>query len=286
MTSETIPMLDLRAQYATIKNEIQVAINRVLDRQQFILGEEVEALENSLAAYSHCKFAYGVSSGTDALLASLMAINIKAGDEVITTPYSFFATAGSIARLGGKPVFVDIDPGTFNIQSYQIEKAVTSRTKAIIPVHLAGQMVDMDPIMDVAKRYGLYVIEDACQAIGADYKGTRAGSIGHLGCFSFFPSKNLGGYGDSGLVTTNDPNLADKLYLLRNHGQKPKYHNQLVGGNFRMDTLQAAILLVKFNHLEAWTESRRVHASKYRELFTLNGIAIQSDRFGKSQELY
>ncbi|HEX9091509.1 MAG TPA: DegT/DnrJ/EryC1/StrS family aminotransferase, partial [Anaerolineales bacterium] len=227
-----------------------------------------------------CQYAFGVSSGTDALLLSLMAIGILPGDEVITTPYSFFATAGSIVRLGAKPVFVDIDPGTLNIKVGQLERVVSTRTKAILPVHLAGQVAEMDPIMDVANRYGLSVIEDACQAIGGDYQGKRAGSIGKLGCFSFFPSKNLGGYGDGGLVTTNDSDLADKVALLRNHGQRPKYHNLLVGGNFRMDALQAAILNVKFNHLEEWTEARRKHAAKYRELCQQSGISIALDEFG------
>jgi dTDP-4-amino-4,6-dideoxygalactose transaminase len=280
MISKLIPLLDLKAQYAAIRSEILAAIDRVLESQQFILGPEVESIEKVLSDYCQCKYAFGVSSGTDALLVSLMAIGIQPGDEVITTPYSFFATAGSIVRLGAKPVFVDIDPVSFNIQAEQIERAVTKRTKAIIPVHFAGQSVDMDPILDVAKRYSLYVIEDACQAIGADYKGKRTGSLGNLGCFSFFPSKNLGGYGDSGLVTTNDADLADKVYLLRNHGQRPKYHNTLVGGNFRMDSIQAAVLGVKFNHLENWTEARRKHSAKYRELFNQAGISISLEEFG------
>jgi dTDP-4-amino-4,6-dideoxygalactose transaminase len=230
-----------------------------------------------MAEYWQSKYAFGVSSGTDALLVSLMAIDIKPGDEVITTPYSFFATAGSIARLGARPVFVDIDPDSFNIQVEHIESVITSRTKAIIPVHMTGQSSDMDPILDIAKRYGLYVIEDACQAIGADYKGMRTGSMGHLGCFSFFPSKNLGGYGDCGLVTTNNADLANKVSLLRNHGQRPKYHNLLVGGNFRMDALQAAVLGVKFKYLENWTESRRKHAASYRSFFNSTGISITLD---------
>jgi dTDP-4-amino-4,6-dideoxygalactose transaminase len=278
MNSKPIPILDLKAQYSTIKSEIQAAIEHVLENQQFILGAEVESLERVLADYCQCKYAFGVSSGTDALLVSLMAIGIKPGDEVITTPYSFFATAGSIVRLGAKPVFVDIEKSTFNIQAEQIEHVVSFRTKAIIPVHLAGQSVDMDPIIEVAKRYGLFIVEDACQAIGADYKGKTTGSLGHLGCFSFFPSKNLGGYGDSGLVTTNDVELANKVALLRNHGQRPKYHNLVVGGNFRMDALQAAILNVKFNYLENWTEARRIHAATYRELFNKSGISISLDQ--------
>ena len=281
MTEKQIPILDLKAQYATIRGEIHEAIERVLSSQQFILGQEVQTLERLLADYCQCKYAFGVSSGTDALLVSLMAIGIKSGDEVITSPYSFFATAGSIVRLGAKPVFVDIDPATLNIQAAQIEQALTSQTKAILPIHLAGQTAEMDPIMEIAKKNGLYVIEDACQAIGADYRGERAGSMGHLGCFSFFPSKNLGGYGDSGLVTTNDGELAEKVSLLRNHGQRPKYHNLIVGGNFRMDALQAAILAVKFRHLETWTESRRNHAATYRDLFTQAGISVSLEEFGE-----
>jgi dTDP-4-amino-4,6-dideoxygalactose transaminase len=274
MNVKPIPIIDLKAQYSTIKGEIQAAIERVLDSQQFILGTEVEALEKELAEYCQCKYALGVSSGTDALILSLMAIGIKPGDEVITTPYSFFATSGSIVRLGAKPIYVDIDPATYNIQAELIEQKVNGHTKAILPVHLAGQVANMAPIMKIANQHGLYVIEDACQAIGAEYYGKMAGSIGHLGCFSFFPTKNLGGYGDSGMVTCNDADLADKVRLLRNHGQRPKYHNHVVGGNFRMDAIQAAVLRVKFNHLENWTETRRKHADSYRLLFTKNGISI------------
>ncbi len=277
MSTIPIPILDLKAQYASIKDEIQAAIQRVLDSQQFILGAEVEALEKELAKYCQCNYAIGVSSGTDAILLALMAVGIRPGDEVITTPYSFFASSGAIVRMGAIPVYVDIEPATLNIQAMHIESKVTPRTKAILPVHFAGQICDMDPIMEIANHYGLKVIEDACQAIGADYKGKRAGSIGHMGCFSFFPSKNLGGYGDSGLVTCNDSEIAEKAVLLRNHGQRPKYHSHLVGGNFRMDAIQAAVLRVKFNHLENWTESRRKHASIYRRLFTTKGISIPLD---------
>lgn len=280
MTLNPIPILDLKAQYSTIRDEIQAAIQQVLDSQQFILGAEVEALEKLLAEYCQCNYAFGVSSGTDALLLSLMAIGIRPGDEVITSPYSFFATSGSIVRLGAKPVYVDIDPSTYNIQAEMIEQKINGRTKAILPVHFAGQVVNMGPILEIADQYGLFVIEDACQAIGADYMGKRAGSMGHLGCFSFFPSKNLGGYGDSGMVTCNDPVLADKVSLLRNHGQKPKYHNRLVGGNFRMDALQAAVLRVKFKHLENWTETRRKHASTYRQLFSKHGVSIPMSDYG------
>ncbi|MFZ2096704.1 MAG: DegT/DnrJ/EryC1/StrS family aminotransferase, partial [Anaerolineales bacterium] len=210
----------------------------------------------------------------------LMAIGIMPGDEVITTPYSFFSTSGSIVRAGGIPVYVDIDPSTYNIQPGQIEAKVTSRTKAILPVHLAGQMANMEPILEIAKRYGLYVIEDACQAIGADYNGKKAGSLGHLGCFSFYPSKNLGGYGDSGLVSCNDAELAEKVFMLRNHGQKTKYNNHLIGGNFRMDAIQAAILRVKLTHLETWTEARRKNAVRYNRLFIKNAISISHDDIG------
>jgi dTDP-4-amino-4,6-dideoxygalactose transaminase len=280
MISKPIPMLDLKQQYATIKEEIHAAIDQLLDSQQFILGPEVEALEKELADYCQCKYAYGVSSGTDALLLALMAVGVKPGDEVITTPYSFFATSGSIVRLGGIPLYVDIEPETFNINVDQIESKITKNTKAILPVHLAGQVAAMDPIIELAQRYGLYVIEDACQAIGADYKGKRAGSIGDIGCFSFFPSKNLGGYGDSGLITSNDPELAEKCSLLRNHGMRPKYHNRLIGGNFRMDAIQAAVLRVKFRYLEQWTETRRLHAALYQKLFTQHEIVVSLDEYG------
>ena len=274
MTSEiTVPILDLKAQYATVRAEVQSAIERVMESQHFILGPEVEALEKEIAAYSQCQFGLGVSSGTDALLVSLMALDIKPGDEVITSPYSFFATAGAIVRLGARPVFVDIDLDTLNMDASRVEAAVTSRTRAILPVHLAGQMADMDAIMEIAKRHNLYVIEDACQALGAEYHGHRAGSIGHLGCFSFFPSKNLGGAGDSGMVVCNDPSLADRVSLLRNHGHRPKYYNQAVGGNFRMDALQAAILHAKFKYLEGWTAGRRKNAALYRCLFIEAGLA-------------
>ena len=278
-TSETtsteilsVPLLDLRAQYDSIREEIEAAIRGVLESQHFILGPEVEALEEEIAVYSQCEYGIGVSSGTDALLISLMAIDLKPGDEVITTPYTFFATAGAIARLGARPVFVDIDPISYNIDPGRIEAAITERTKAIIPVHLYGQMADMDPIVDIAKQHGLYVIEDAAQAIGAEHKDRRAGSIGSLGCFSFFPSKNLGAFGDGGMVTTNDPELADKVRLLRNHGYRPKYYNKVVGGNFRLDALQAAILRVKLKHLDDWTDARQANAQRYAELFKQYGL--------------
>ncbi|MCG2787493.1 MAG: DegT/DnrJ/EryC1/StrS family aminotransferase [Anaerolineae bacterium] len=271
--SELIPMLDLKAQYATLRKEIHAAIDRVMESQHFILGPEVEAFEREVAAYSQSQFGIGVSSGTDALLVALMAINIGPGDEVITSPYSFFATAGSIVRLGARPVFVDIDLDTLNIDVNKIEAKITPRTRAILPDHLAGQTADMGAIMQIAQKHNLYVIEDACQAIGADYQGKRAGSIGHLGCFSFFPSKNLGGAGDSGMVVSNDPALADRVALLRNHGHRPKYYNKAIGGNFRMDALQAAILRAKFPHLENWTAARQKNAALYNELFKNAGLS-------------
>jgi dTDP-4-amino-4,6-dideoxygalactose transaminase len=267
-----VPLLDLKAQYATIREEVNAVVLRVLESQHFILGPEVEALEEEVAAYSQCKYGIGVSSGTDALLVALMAIDIQPGDEVITTPYTFFATAGSIVRLGAKPVFVDIDALSYNIDHTKIEAAITDRTRAIMPVHLYGQMAEMAPIMELANRYNLYVIEDAAQAIGAEYKGQRAGSIGHLGCFSFFPSKNLGGIGDGGMVVTNDHKLADKIKLLRGHGAHPKYYHSVIGGNFRLDAIQAAVLQVKLKYLDIWIARRQQNAQQYRELFAQTGL--------------
>ncbi|MFZ4985012.1 MAG: DegT/DnrJ/EryC1/StrS family aminotransferase [Blastocatellia bacterium] len=270
--SAPIPLLDLKAGYGPIRDEIRAAVDRVIESQNFILGQEVEGLEEEVAAYSQCRYGIGVSSGTDALMAALMAIDIQPGDEVITAPYTFFATAGTIWRLGAKPVFVDIDAATFNIDPALIERAITPRTRAIMPVHLFGQMAEMDSIMEIANRYNLTVIEDAAQAIGSEYKGRRAGSIGHLGCFSFFPSKNLGGFGDGGMVTTNDAALAERVRLLRNHGAFPKYYHKFVGGNFRLDALQAAVLRVKLKHLDSWSEGRQRNAATYRELFTSAGL--------------
>jgi dTDP-4-amino-4,6-dideoxygalactose transaminase len=258
-----VPLLDLKAQYATIKQEILAQINEVLDSQICIGGPKVEALEKAVAAASGCKYAVGMTSGTDALIACLMALDIGAGDEVITTPFTFFATAGSIWRLGARPVFVDIDPKTYNIDPARIEKAVTKKTKAIMPVHLFGQMADMDPIMAIANKHKLAVIEDAAQSITSEYKGRKAGSIGTFGCFSFFPSKNLGGIGDGGMCVTNDEALYKRLFIMRNHGMEPKYYHKCVGGNFRLDPIQAAALLVKLPHLKAWSEARRRNADYY-----------------------
>ena len=262
-----VPLLDLKAQYAKIKKDILKAIEEVLDSQSCILGPKVEELEKKVAAISDCKFAVGVSSGTDAILASLMSLGIGVGDEVITTPFTFFATAGCIARVGARPVFVDIDPKTYNINPALIKKAVTRKTKAIMPVHLYGQMADMDPIMDIAKKHNLYVIEDAAQSISSTYKGKKAGSIGTCGCFSFFPSKNLGGIGDSGMTVTNDEKLAAKIKKMRHHGQGSTYYYDFVGGNFRLDPIQAAALLVKLPYLNEWSEGRRKNAEYYNKKF-------------------
>jgi dTDP-4-amino-4,6-dideoxygalactose transaminase len=262
-----IPLLDLKAQHAGIREEVLRAVGEVLDSQVCILGPKVEELETKVAALSGCRFAVGVSSGTDALLAALMALGIGPGDEVVTTPFTFFATAGCISRVGALPVFVDIDPRTFNIDPARIEGAITPRTRAIIPVHLFGQMCDMDPIMEIANRHGIPVIEDAAQAISATYKGRKAGSIGAIGCFSFFPSKNLGAAGDGGMCVTNDAKLHEMLLLMRSHGSKPKYYHKYVGGNFRLDAIQAAVLLVKLPHLEAWSQARRRNAALYDTAF-------------------
>ena len=269
-----VPLLDLRAQYATIKSDVDAAIAEVLESQHFILGPKVDQCEKAIATYSACSYAIGVSSGSDALLACLMAENIGPGDEVITTPYTFFATAGAIARLGAKPVFVDIDQATYNIDASQIASKVTARTRAIIPVHLYGQMADMDAVMRLANEHGLVVIEDAAQAIGAEYKGHRAGSIGHYGCFSFFPSKNLGCAGDGGMVVTNDPQRAEKLRILRGHGSKPKYYHKVVGGNFRLDAIQAAVVSAKLPHLDNWTAARQRNARRYDQLIAEAGLPV------------
>jgi len=269
-----VPLLDLKAQYKTIKAEVDAAIGEVLESQHFVLGPKVEQCEKAIAAYSKSGYGIGVSSGSDALLACLMAENIGPGDEVITTPYTFFATAGAIARLGATPVFVDIDPNTYNLDAAQIQSKVTAKTRAIIPVHLYGQMADMDAVMSVAEKHGLVVIEDAAQAIGAEYKGRRAGSIGQYGCFSFFPSKNLGCAGDGGMIVTNDAQRAERLRILRGHGSKPKYYHKIVGGNFRLDAIQAAIVSAKLPHLDSWTAARQLNAKRYDRLFGEAGLTI------------
>jgi dTDP-4-amino-4,6-dideoxygalactose transaminase len=271
-TVTAVPLLDLQAQYAPIRDEILAAISTVCDSQRFIGGPEIDALERELAAMLQVKAAIGVSSGTDALLAALMALNIGPGDEVVTTTYSFFATAGTIWRVGARPVLVDIDPLTCNIDPEAAARAITPRTRAILPVHLYGQSAEMDPIVEVASRHGVAIIEDAAQAIGARYKGRPVGGIGTIGCFSFFPSKNLGAFGDGGLLTTNDEALAHRLRLMRNHGAEPKYFHKFVGGNFRLDALQAAVLRIKAKHLPAWTEARRRKAARYRQLFGEAGL--------------
>ena len=261
-----VPLLDLKAQYAAIKTELLAAVEKVLESQHFILGPAVAECERRVAAYSQCDHAVGVSSGSDALLACLMAEGVGPGDEVITTPYTFFATVGCISRVGARPVFVDIQPDTYNIDVAQIEGAVTARTKAIIPVHLFGQCAEMDPLLEIARDHEVLVIEDAAQAIGAEYYERRAGAMGDYGCFSFFPSKNLGAAGDGGMIVTDDAARAEKLRILRAHGSKPKYFHSLIGGNFRLDALQAAIVNVKLNYLDRWTAARQANAEHYRRL--------------------
>lgn len=265
--------MDLKAQYATIREEVRAAVDAVLESQQCILGPAVSQCEAELAPYCGCHHAITVSSGSDALLVCLMAEKIGPSDEVITTPYTFFATAGAIARTGAKPVFVDIDPQTYNIDPSGIEARITPRTKAIMPVHLYGQCAEMEPILAIAARHGLSVIEDAAQAIGAEYRGRRAGSMGRYGCFSFFPSKNLGAAGDGGMVTVRDDAVAETLRTLRVHGSKPKYYHAVIGGNFRFDSLQAAVISVKLRHLDGWTTGRQANAARYRRLFAAAGLA-------------
>ena len=271
-----VPLLDLKAHHEPLHKEVMGALEQAFRSQAFILGPDVTKLEERVASYSHTKYGIGVSSGTDALLLALMAIGVGSGDEVITTPYSFFATAGAIARLGAKPVFVDIDSQTYNINPIKISSAITSKTKAIIPVHLYGQCADMAPIVDLARQHNLKVIEDAAQAIGAEYRdGRRAGSMGTIGCLSFFPSKNLGALGDGGMVVTNDPELAERMKVLRVHGGKPKYYHKIIGGNFRLDTIQASVLNVKLNYLDEWTKRRQENARRYEGLFQQTGLLQQ-----------
>lgn len=268
-----VPLLDLKAHHEPLQKEIMAALEQTFKSQAFILGPEVAKLEERIAVYSQTKHGIGVSSGTDALLLALMGIGIAPGDEVITTPYSFFATAGAVARVGAKPVLVDIDPKTFNLDPSKISKAITAKTRAIIPVHLYGQCADMAPIMSLAQRHNLKVIEDAAQAIGSEYRdGRRAGSLGTIGCFSFFPSKNLGCLGDAGMVVTNDADVAEKMKVLRVHGGKPKYYHKVIGGNFRIDTIQAAVLNVKLTYLDDWTKRRQDNAQRYENLFQQSGL--------------
>ncbi len=262
-----VPLLDLKIQYKSIKDEIKNALEPLLDSQCFILGSDVDKLEEEIASYSNTQYAVGVASGSDALLISLMALGIQRGDEVITTPFTFFATAGSISLLGAIPVFVDINPQTFNINPDLIEEKITEKTKAIIPVHLFGQCADMDPILAIAQKHNLKVIEDAAQSIGAHYKDRTAGSMGDTGCLSFFPSKNLGGFGDGGMVLTNNEELAHKIRILRVHGSVPKYHHSIIGLNSRLDTIQATVLRIKLKHLDTWTDLRKEHALLYNKSF-------------------
>jgi dTDP-4-amino-4,6-dideoxygalactose transaminase len=280
-----VPLLDLQAQYATIREEVRAAMDRVCDSQHFILGPEVSAFEEEVAALCDVRFAVGVSSGTDALLLALMAVGVGPGDDVVTSPYSFFATAGTIARLGARAVFVDIERATFNLDPSMLASRLTLRTKAIVPVHLFGRCCDMDAVDALATARGLSVIEDAAQAIGAlDDRGRVAGTIGTTGCLSFFPSKNLGGFGDAGMVLTNDAEVAERMRILRVHGSAPKYHHRFVGGNFRLDALQAAVLRVKLKYLDGWTKARRENADRYRTLFGEHGldgvVVLPEDRPG------
>lgn len=307
-----VPLLDLMAQLQTIEEEVKEAVDDVIESGQYIMGPRVTELEEKLAAYVGAQHAAGVSSGTDALLIALMALDVRPGDIVLTTPFSFFATAGVIARLGATPVFVDIDPDTCNMDPVQLAMAVQALKtndpsvyplpapvthnpapvvpKALVPVHLYGQCADMDPILEIAEGMGVPVVEDAAQAIGAGYPSTsglkKAGTMGTLGCFSFFPSKNLGGMGDGGMVVTNDPDLDEKLKKLRNHGAKPKYYHALIGGNFRLDPLQAAILLVKLPRLDAWHAMRQKNAAYYDEHLTMEGITTPAVAYGRERHIY
>lgn len=271
-----IPLLDLVAQHRVIRDEVLEAMLRVVDSQAFVLGEEVEALERELAAYCGARFAIGCASGTDALFLALLALGIGPGDEVVTSPYTFFATAGAIVRAGAKPVFADVEAGTFNLDAERAAAVICTRpaVRAVIAVHLFGACADMDPLREAAARQGIPVIEDAAQAIGAEYKGRRAGSLGAVGCFSFYPSKNLGAYGDGGLLTTSDEALAEKLRALRVHGSRERYRHEWVGINSRLDALQAAVLRVKLRHLDAWTEARRRNAEYYRRRFAELGLPV------------
>lgn len=262
-----VPILDLKAQYATIKDEVMRAVTDVCQSQMLCLGPAVEQFEKEIAAYCGAKYAIGVSSGSDALLVSLMALDIKPGDEVITTPFTFFATAGAVRRLGAKPVFVDVDSDTFNIDAAGIEAKITDKTRAIIPVHMFGQVTQMKPITEIARQKTIAVVEDAAQAIGATQNNVKCGNFGDFGCFSFYPTKNLGAFGDGGLVVTNDEKLAEKVRLLRTHGENPRYFYHVIGGNFRLDAIQGAVLGVKLKYLDEWNEKRRQNAAIYDRIF-------------------
>ena len=260
-----VPLLDLKAQFLSIEKEIRAAIERVLDTQQFIMGPEVTGLESEVAAFVGCGHGIGVSSGTDAILCALMALGVGPGDEVIVPTFTFFSTAGCVSRLGARPVFADIEPDTYNMDVKTLPKLITKKTKAIMPVHLFGACADMDAIMEMVKGRNITVIEDAAQALSSKYKGRRAGCLGHVACFSFFPSKNLGGFGDGGMITTNDAALGEKCRLIRMHGSKPKYYHKIVGANFRLDALQAAVLRAKLPHLDSWSAARRRNAGMYNK---------------------
>jgi dTDP-4-amino-4,6-dideoxygalactose transaminase len=266
VSEKQIPLLDLQAQHRQIREEVLAEIVRVVDSQKFILGEDVKKLEQEIAPYCACQYAVGCASGSDALMLALMALDIRPGDEVLTTPYTFFATAGAISRMGAVPVFADVEAGTFNLDVHRMTEVLADHPKirAMIPVHLFGGCADMDPIVEIAAERGIPIIEDAAQSIGSEYRGRRAGSMGRIGCFSFFPSKNLGGYGDGGITTTNDAPLAERLKALRVHGTTRKYYHQWVGVNSRLDTLQAAVLRVKFRYLDGWSEGRQRNAERYR----------------------
>lgn len=289
MDTNHVPLLDLKPQYESIKEELDEAVLRVVRSQHFILGPEVEKMEAQVAQYCDAKHCIGVSSGSDALLLSLMALGIGAGDEVIVPTFTFFATGGAVSRLGATPVFVDSEPGTYNVSVDDIAAKITSRTKAIIPVHLFGQCAEMDPILELARKHGLYVIEDAAQAIGAEYNGRRAGTMGITGCFSFFPSKNLGAFGDAGAITTNDSDLYEKLLTMRVHGSKPKYYYRMIGGNFRIDAIQAAVLSVKLKYLDQWTTARQQNALFYNEAFRRAGLSatyVQTPRVVQNRHIF